>query len=292
MGSPEKPDMKFYTAVAKKPKLPKSLVQALGIDDTYITNVDPDNIWRHEDELHDSITFFLAKPKRGDWRAFTESSGTVHTDIPQYRAIKGLSRFELPYSQIFVGRTGRLGINTLVTFWDPRFTVNDLPKPEDQEILTTAIPILKAKGIVSRRARLWVFGYEGDLIQAPPVVKRGPRTKPEPWHNPSQGAKPQYSIEGRQYSYMDIARALHTLPRESREFQSIASFLRSTEAPELAGLKSRLPREQKPSSAYFKTFDLFRPENIESLGPQSRIDRYWDARVSSRALRLALRLIG
>lgn len=271
--------MRLYQAAS----LPKDWVDFLKVNPGD-PRVDPDMIYDavKRSRVQSSSAFILAQTRDGAWVVDKGIGLQLHGDLNLYWELRGNDIEKTDYIKVFGGRTVTFGDTTVVGFWPSKFFVRMQQYPGDSEILAQAIPALKTKGVISPRTNLWVFGFEGSLIQTP-------QGTPEAGRGETQ--KSQYQIGSRQYSYIDLARAFHTLPRGSAEFQAIAAFLRSSNAPELAGLKNRLPPEKAQVSESPKWYEFYKPENLESLGSQSRINKYWDARVApSRRARISNKL--
>lgn len=278
--------MRFYQASIDV--LPESLRSFLEMrpGSKYVT---PDDIFYRALHMPDAVvTFILAKKRNGVWELQYEHGTKTHNDLPDYKVFaEGQWGRYREYEKFFFGRLVRTEEGVLVAFWRKRAGSDYYYAPEDEDVVQEAVPALYRTGLVSRSEPIWVFGTTARL-----VYQSSPEQTDPKWHDTTKADRPQYSIGGRQYSYIDLAQALHALPKASQEFQEIASFLRSTDAPELQGLKSRIPAKSTPGPAKPVWYEIMKPENLESLGPQSRIDKYWDSRVGSRRYRIACILSG
>lgn len=260
--------------------LPKEIAKTLFVK-PFNPIVDPDTLWRTMRMGYgweEGQTFALLRIRETSKWEYIGVPGTLtHGEIP---SIPDIWRESLPeksyYDKVILGRWLLIGEDLFVAFWpgvsrDLRIT--------NQIIMQVALPQLM--GELPRHERLWVSGIDGRIIQQPGQTS---------WYS-AEEPKKRYTVGVRDYSYAELAQSLHALPKASPERQRIEDFIRSTDVPELQGLKARLSPKSKaqvPTSP--KMFDLYRPENLESLGTQSRIDKYWDARTSSRRVRIALRL--
>lgn len=244
--------------------------------------IDPDTIWRaakYNTGWDEATTFILIHLKTGQWQVQKTFGTANHGNLSAYNEVfydKDMS--QTLFDKIIMGRLITYKDNVVVAFWKRDYLGGGV---EDSELLSTAIPVLKQDGLIPPGYKLWVAGTQATLIAQPNAGWSKPKTQ-----------VPRYTIEGRQYSYMDLASAAHSLPQGSSEYQAIAEFIANSNAPELKGLAHRFHRVKSPKPIRSpRMFEVMKPENLESLGSQSRIDRYWDAVTSSRRFRLARGLV-